>query len=646
MSHSETVSDILFLTGLTTSGITGYKTLQKPPLTAGVEVELTQAVATSDGEVLMEEFVSPALGIESIPAGDFVFDIYGAVSAMDGVSELVGHVYQRTLAGGETELFSFTTGEIDATTATLYQVTYALASPVTTVITDRLVLKVYAKTSYATDITVSLFYLGEVNQSRVKLPVSLAKVTGGDMLAALYDSDYDGLTTASTDSGDGGAPSEHGHTSSTDGGFIDLDFINIDISNISNPPTESELISVLGTPDDNSKKIYISNDNADESNNYLVCSNGGHYWFTPLAKTVMATPAITVDSTTDIVGGTGDWHGRASLEKTPDGVWVLVYKSASAHAENDGALHIRFSNDEGASWSDEDKTIAGVAVTNFPMNPTGATAGQDAGEPWLMLAPNNNLILHMWRVNYGVSGNGTYQSVSSDGGTTWSESASVDFIGTTDDENIFATDDHFVYDNVIYAGIRIYDDNIQTTCKSGLASSTDNGTTWNFISDITDFVSYPTEEVGLEYLGNNNIIAILRDDGNAKTYKSSSTDMGATWSAPTDISSTFGVSGRVRVKTRSHWKYLANWWNDSVLIACGFILTTPGNPVGRRNAIWVSQDRGITWTGPLYTAAASDDGGYGDILYNTTTGQWVYISYKGSFTAASLEQYNITITGI
>jgi hypothetical protein len=215
----ETHSDFLFLTGLTTSGITGYKTLQKPPMTAGAEVELTQAVATADGEVLMEEFVSPALGITTIPAGNFIFSVYGAVDAADGVSELVGHVYQRTLAGTETELFNFTTGEIDALTATLYAVTYALASPVSTVITDRLVLKMYAKSSYASDITVSLFYLGEVNQSRLQLPVSLSKITGGDMLSEVYDEDQDGRATASAGGGDvlGNASVTDGHLAVFDG---------------------------------------------------------------------------------------------------------------------------------------------------------------------------------------------------------------------------------------------------------------------------------------------------------------------------------------------------------------------------------------------------------------------------------------------
>jgi hypothetical protein len=222
MTYTTPDSNLLYLTNLTKSGIAGYEDLQKPPLTAGSEVELTQAVASSDGEVLLKAFVSPALGVETIPAGDWTFSIYGAVSAADGVSELDGHLYQRTLAGVETQILTFTTGEIEATTdtPTLYTTTYSTTDAVTTAITDRLVLKMYAKTDYATNITVSLFYLGVTHQSRFTIPTMIAKITGGDMLAALYDPDYDGITATSSDT-----LTAHSHSGSSDGGLIRLDTI-------------------------------------------------------------------------------------------------------------------------------------------------------------------------------------------------------------------------------------------------------------------------------------------------------------------------------------------------------------------------------------------------------------------------------------
>jgi len=329
MSYSAPESDILYLTSLTSSGIAGYETLEKPPLTAGAEVELSQAVESSDGEVLMKAFVSPALGIESIPAGDFDFSIYGAVSAMDGVSEIVGRLYQRTLQGVETELFNFATGEIDATTdsPTLYPVTYSTSDIIDTAITDRLVLKMYAKTDYATDITVSLYYLGETHQSRIFLPVNISKITGGDMLAALYDADYDGITTPSTDSGGGhtiqdngtpltqrsnlnfigatltdnstddatvvtitgggGASSdliEHMHTGSTDGGLLRLDTIM--------SPTDS--ISLDSSTDMHGLLPKLSG----SSDDYL---NGFGQWSVPAGRILLSTIS-TSDASADFSG--------------------------------------------------------------------------------------------------------------------------------------------------------------------------------------------------------------------------------------------------------------------------------------------------------------------------------------------------------
>jgi hypothetical protein len=326
MSYSAPESDILYLTSLTSSGITGYETLEKPPLTAGAEVELSQAVASSDGEVLMKAFVSPALGIESIPVGDFDFSIYGAVSAMDGVSEIVGRLYQRTLQGVETELFNFTTGEIDSTTdsPTLYPVTYSTSDIIDTAITDRLVLKMYAKTDYATDITVSLFYLGETHQSRMFMPVNISKITGGDMLAALYDADYDGITTPSTDSGGGhtiqdngtplaqranlnfigatltddstddatvvtitgggGASSdliEHAHTGSTDGGLLRLDTIM--------SPTDST--SLDSSTDMHGLLPKLSG----SSDDYL---NGFGQWSVPAGRILLSTISTSDASAT------------------------------------------------------------------------------------------------------------------------------------------------------------------------------------------------------------------------------------------------------------------------------------------------------------------------------------------------------------
>jgi hypothetical protein len=359
--------------------------------------------------------------------------------------------------------------------------------------------------------------------------------------------------------------------------------------------------------------------------------------------------AVNMDSSAVIAEQAGQWFGRASM-KVRSGVVVLVYREGSHHAVNDGELHIRFSEDYGTTWTAEDTFTNGSPVTGFPMNPSTLTAGEDAGEPWLYLADNGNLVLHMWRVDYNVTTNGTYQSVSTDGGATWSSSAAVDFTGIADDSKVFATDDDFVVSGTIYAGARIYTDADGTPSESILIKSTDNGATWEKVSTICGSsegaAGTGAWEVALEYLGSNTIIALLRMADYARAYKRVSSDMGATWGSLTEITSTVGIMGRTRVYTRAHLKGEANWWDDETLIMVGYVHQTSGSSTPRRNCIWVSRDAGTTWTLPIYIDASTEDAGYGDIIWNPTTKKYIVVNYQGTQAEADLMRYTVRIFGI
>lgn len=359
--------------------------------------------------------------------------------------------------------------------------------------------------------------------------------------------------------------------------------------------------------------------------------------------------SANVDSIATLATESGQWFGRASI-KVRNGVVILVYHEASGHEANDGALHIKFSTNYGNTWTAEDTFTNDAAVTGFPMNPSTLSAGEDAGEPWLYLAPNGNLVLHMWRVDYDVTTNGTYQSISSDGGATWSSSAAVNFTGIADDSKVFATDDDFVYNDVIYAGARVYSDPDAFPCESILIKSTDNGATWEKVSTICanneGAAGQGAWEVGLEYIGSNTILANLRMADYARAYQRISTDMGATWGSLTELTSRIGAAGRQRLYTRAHVKGQANWWTDRVLIMTGFTHMAPGAGEPRRNCLWISQDAGSTWSAPYYIDSQTDDAGYGDIFYNPNTGKYIVVSYTGSQSAADLKQYTLTLHGI
>ena len=360
-------------------------------------------------------------------------------------------------------------------------------------------------------------------------------------------------------------------------------------------------------------------------------------------------PSVTVASSVTIDAGAGadDWVARASIVRRPsDNALVMAYYKAEVHYTNVGDLNLRFSSDNGGTWTAENTKLGGGAVSGFPMNPP-VSAGQDAGEPQLYVAPNGDLLIHMWRVDYAVSMGGSYQSRSTDGGHTWSTPAVIDFGGQADDTIVFSTDDSFVWDRVIYAGARVYTGGADgTPSRSILISSDDNGASWTTVSIIMDnnegdSPDFGGQEVGLEYVGNSTIVAMIRDNPHTKSYRRFSTNMGATWGALTDVTSTVGIAGRQRVYTRSHLQGLDGWWKDPVLVMTGFVHQTPGTSTSRRNAVWFSPDRGTTWDGPHYIDSTTEDAGYGDIFWNGSG--YSVVSYQGTQNAASLKQYNLTV---
>ena len=317
---------------------------------------------------------------------------------------------------------------------------------------------------------------------------------------------------------------------------------------------------------------------------------------------------------------------------------MLCWKDATGHAENDGALHIKFSDDDGATWTATDTKLGGGAVTGFPMNPP-VSGGQDAGEPWLYVADNGDLLLHMWRIDYGVSAGGSYQSRSTDGGETWSAAAAVDFTGIGGDSLIFSTDDHVSISGTLYASARVWDSAAPTLSNNILVTSDDNGTTWDYVSDITS-TSENTQEVGLVYLGGSTLLAVCRTLTNKETWTVKSTDLGATWGTPY-------LQGRVQQSGRQRiYRFSDLGGSGSTLIMCGFVLGTNGSSHPRRNCVWLSTDDGDLWHGPYWVDTESDDGGYGDVFYDAGNDQFVVVSNHGTQATADLKQYRLTISGL
>lgn len=330
-----------------------------------------------------------------------------------------------------------------------------------------------------------------------------------------------------------------------------------------------------------------------------------------------------------------DWFARPAVEVLDDDTTVMVYYGGTGHADNVGALHIKFSDDYGATWTAEDTNLSGGAVTGFPMNPPAELidAGQDSNEPWLYIAPNGDLLVHMWAVQWSTSNwGGSFQSRSTDGGLTWSTPIATPITGFADNDLVFTTDDHFVYDGVIYAACSQKN---TPTFNSSLMKSEDNGASWQFVANVSSL----TSEIGIEYVGNSTIRAVLRDANNVATWRSISTDMGQTWSTKEDITAMVPPSGRHRLWTDKHLRGEANWWDDDRMVMCCYVYFG----TSRRNALFFSKDRGVTWSLPLYAESDYADAGYGDVFYNALTGGYTFMCYRGTNSKADLVQYNFTV---
>lgn len=368
---------------------------------------------------------------------------------------------------------------------------------------------------------------------------------------------------------------------------------------------------------------------------------------------------ITQTDKTILRSETGRWFGRVALHERPDGVWVLTYREAAGHSTNEeGRLHIRFSDDRGQSWTAENTRLNGTTLGKWPAYPPGAEPDGTAhgpGEPWLLECPNGDLLLHCWHADYGALGgtnpNGTYQLRSTDGGETWGDWVQVGFAGMVDDQRVFTTGDDFLLDGVMYTTARKYDstaDNI----RNHLIKSTDNGGTWEEVGQMTTFTDN-TAEAGIEYVGGDHIVAVTNTKDRSATYWTESIDMGQTWQTPTDITSSVDIWDRPRIWTMAHLRdrdirqSFPQWWEDDFLIGIGdYEQDTTDSGPDRVNSVWYSEDAGQSWTGPITidSTAAGQDAGYGDVLIGPD-GEPTVVSYQGpGFDEASIRQYRLDVS--
>lgn len=312
MTYSPETSPNLYLSGLSASGISGYKQLLKGSMPAAAEVDLTQTVVNTDGEKLMQAWVSPALGITEVPSGGWYFPTYASVDTVSGTSEIIIRYYLRSAAGTETKIYNLTTGALAASAALYTPSVGSSAFPINS--TDRLVVKYFAKTSSTTTRTIHLYYLGAARQTRVITPMQLAVVPGGDMLAGLYDSDLDGQIIASMPTFSGAMLTKSGTQSINATTYTAITFDG----------------EVLDTDNYHSNSTNTTRLTAPSAGYYLV---GGSVAFENLADA--KTTIVTIyknGSAVDGYGQTRDATGGSGAT-TSSHITVIVYLAAGDYVE-------------------------------------------------------------------------------------------------------------------------------------------------------------------------------------------------------------------------------------------------------------------------------------------------------------------------
>jgi hypothetical protein len=136
----------------------------------GSESDDSVSVVAADGEKLIEAYATNAgvPGVTSIPAGNWTFSPYMYASVL-GVAQVVLRIYKRDVANVETLLFFVTSTNILSSTATPQIINYA-SPAIALAATDRIVVKVFAKTSVAFATVVHFVHDGVYHASWFSTP--------------------------------------------------------------------------------------------------------------------------------------------------------------------------------------------------------------------------------------------------------------------------------------------------------------------------------------------------------------------------------------------------------------------------------------------------------------------------------------------
>lgn len=168
-------------------------------LLSNVEKSASAVVNSSSGSINIATWCTDITGLTTWDAGNWDFNLYCDVDDTSGSSEIIAECYRRT--SGSEFLIASGSSYIENNTVSLIQISASAISG-SSLTTDRIVFKINTQTASATDRTINLYYLGDINQSRTIPPFDIPTV--GDMLKGVYNSTGDGIISGGGSGGSGG----------------------------------------------------------------------------------------------------------------------------------------------------------------------------------------------------------------------------------------------------------------------------------------------------------------------------------------------------------------------------------------------------------------------------------------------------------
>lgn len=298
-----------------------------------------------------------------------------------------------------------------------------------------------------------------------------------------------------------------------------------------------------------------------------------------------------------------DWVGRPNIVNN-GATWIMAYREGTAHGTGGVEINLRFSTDEGATWTADNVFTDANPCVGLPL--TGHAGMTDMAESLLFIAPNGDILLHA----YERPSSSTYQYRSVDGGFTWTDEGKIDA-----DNGIYAAQDYCTVGTDIYI-TAIHDPVADFVHPWDLVmfKSTDNGATW--VQSVIDAVN-DCNEAGICNPSGNNLLLVMRGNANTTGWYYWSTDLGATWTVShAALPANIGIIQKPRLR-----KFL----NGIVMVGRDYLTADIQYTV-----VWYSPD-GLTWTRKFYPDSGwYSDCGYCDLVQRAA-GAFYLLSYKGSY---------------